>query len=83
MDMPESAVPRGAEGLEDRAVEDVGPDPTDGLKPKTRTSMGVISEPPPIPVMPTRRPISSPATESFQSTGGTIQPLAYSRHKRR
>ena len=42
---------------------------TDGLKPKIRTSIGVIKEPPPIPVMPTRRPISSPATESFHSTG--------------
>jgi hypothetical protein len=41
---------------------------TDGLKPKTRTSIGVINEPPPIPVMPTSRPMRSPATESFQST---------------
>jgi hypothetical protein len=41
---------------------------TDGLKPKIRTSIGVIKEPPPIPVMPTSKPIRSPATESFQST---------------
>ena len=41
---------------------------TVGLKPKTRISIGVIREPPPIPVMPTRRPIRRPATDSFQST---------------
>src|SRR5687768_14899237 len=39
----------------------------DGLKPKNRTRSGVISEPPPIPVTPTRSPISRPARESFQS----------------
>ena len=39
----------------------------DGLKPKTRTRSGVISEPPPMPVKPTSSPIRSPASESFQS----------------
>ena len=41
---------------------------TVGLKPKRKTSIGVISEPPPIPVMPTSTPMNSPAIESFQST---------------
>src|SRR4051794_15478824 len=40
---------------------------TVGLKPKTRIRIGVISDPPPIPVIPTRRPIRRPAIESFQS----------------
>ena len=40
---------------------------TVGLKPKTRISIGVISEPPPMPVIPTSRPISRPASDSFQS----------------
>ena len=40
----------------------------DGGMPKRKTRMGVMSEPPPIPVMPTRRPVKSPATVSFQST---------------
>ena len=41
---------------------------TVGLKPKRKTSIGVISEPPPIPVIPTSTPMKSPAIESFQST---------------
>src|SRR5687768_1890303 len=40
---------------------------TVGLNPKRKTSIGVISEPPPMPVMPTRRPMSSPAMASFGS----------------
>ena len=47
---------------------------TVGLKPKTRISIGVISEPPPMPVMPTRRPTRRPATDSFQSTYSTPTP---------
>ena len=39
---------------------------TVGLKPKSRTSIGVISEPPPIPVSPTRSPIASPVSDSCQ-----------------
>src|SRR5688500_18268552 len=31
-----------------------------GLTPKTRTSSGVISDPPPIPVSPTRKPTPKP-----------------------
>ena len=42
---------------------------TVGLKPKKKTSIGVIREPPPIPVMPTSTPMSSPASDSFQSIG--------------
>ena len=30
--------------------------------------MGVISEPPPMPVIPTRRPVRSPTIVNFQST---------------
>ena len=48
---------------------------TVGLNPNRNTSIGVINEPPPIPVMPTSRPISSPASESFQSTGLTYTEL--------
>ena len=33
-----------------------------GWMPKIRISSGVISEPPPIPVIPTRMPIPSPKT---------------------
>jgi len=39
-----------------------------GLKPKRKTSMGVMSEPPPMPVIPTRIPIRRPASESLTST---------------
>ena len=48
---------------------------TVGLKPKRKTSIGVISEPPPIPVMPTSTPMNSPAIESFQSTSRTVHHL--------
>ncbi len=41
----------------------------DGGMPNRKTRIGVISEPPPIPVMPTRRPVRSPTTVNFQSTG--------------
>ena len=37
-----------------------------GSKPKSRISIGVISEPPPIPVMPTSTPISRPARLNCQ-----------------
>ncbi len=37
-----------------------------GLKPNTRMRIGVISDPPPIPVNPTSAPISRPVTESCQ-----------------
>jgi hypothetical protein len=40
----------------------------DGEIPKMKTRMGVMSEPPPIPVMPTRSPVSSPASESCHVT---------------
>ena len=42
------------------------PTATFASKPKTRIRIGVISEPPPIPVMPTRIPTSRPARESCQ-----------------
>jgi hypothetical protein len=48
---------------------------TVGLKPNRNTSIGVISEPPPIPVIPTRTPMSSPAIESFQSTSARVHEL--------
>ena len=38
-----------------------------GSKPKSRISIGVISEPPPIPVMPTSTPISRPARRTARS----------------
>ena len=47
------------------------PTATVGLKPNRRTSSGVIRDPPPIPVMPTRVPISRPAIVSCQ----VIDPL--------
>jgi hypothetical protein len=37
-----------------------------GLKPNRKMRIGVISAPPPIPVIPTSRPISSPVIESCQ-----------------
>src|SRR3954453_5191445 len=37
-----------------------------GLNPKTMTRMGVISEPPPIPVIPTSVPISNPVRTNCQ-----------------
>ena len=48
---------------------------TVGLNPNRNTSMGVISDPPPIPVMPTSTPMRSPASESFQSTEATVHQL--------
>ena len=44
----------------------------DGLKPNSSTSSGVISEPPPMPVIPTSRPTRSPARESFQSMSAPV-----------
>src|SRR5688500_4907790 len=41
---------------------------TVGLKPNRKTSIGVMREPPPIPVIPTRMPMKRPAIESFGST---------------
>ena len=38
------------------------PTATAGLTPKRMTRMGVISEPPPMPVMPTSVPMNSPAS---------------------
>jgi hypothetical protein len=38
-----------------------------GGTPNRNTSSGVINEPPPIPVMPTSRPVNSPRTVYFQS----------------
>jgi hypothetical protein len=37
-----------------------------GLNPKTRIRMGVISEPPPIPVSPTSAPIRRPVSVNCQ-----------------
>jgi hypothetical protein len=37
-----------------------------GLNPKTITRIGVISEPPPMPVMPTSVPISRPVRTNCQ-----------------
>ena len=39
-----------------------------GLNPNARMRIGVISEPPPMPVSPTSAPISRPVTESCQFT---------------
>ena len=69
---PELAVLRGAERLEDRAVDDVGADRDRRLEAEDEDSIGVISEPPPMPVMPTSRPIRSPASESFQSISAAL-----------
>ena len=41
--------------------------PVAGGTPKRKTRIGVINEPPPIPVIPTSSPVRSPATASFQS----------------
>src|SRR5215213_3608987 len=53
---------------------------TVGLNPNAITSSGVMSEPPPIPVRPTRPPISRPERESFQSisapSGDALPPPA-------
>jgi hypothetical protein len=38
------------------------------LKPKKMTRIGVSSEPPPIPVIPTSSPISSPLSVNCQVT---------------
>src|SRR5512132_1500950 len=40
-----------------------------GLTPKRRTSRGVIREPPPIPVMPTRKPTPKPKKTILGSIG--------------
>ena len=44
------------------------PTATFALKPKSRIRIGVISEPPPIPVMPTSTPTSNPASENSHVT---------------
>jgi hypothetical protein len=41
-----------------------------GVTPKTKISIGVISEPPPIPVIPTRIPTPSPNATRAKSTRG-------------
>ena len=38
-----------------------------GGTPNRNTRIGVISEPPPIPVIPTSRPVRSPTSANFQS----------------
>jgi hypothetical protein len=38
-----------------------------GGTPNRKTSSGVISDPPPIPVIPTSRPVKSPRTVYLQS----------------
>ena len=43
-----------------------------GLKPKRKTSIGVMSDPPPIPVMPTRTPTARPARTNCQVTEGRV-----------
>ena len=42
-----------------------------GWKPKTITRIGVINEPPPIPVRPTIEPISRPVSVNCQVMGGS------------
>ena len=49
---------------------------TVGLKPKRKTSIGVIREPPPIPVIPTRMPMKRPAIESIGSTAALYPDLS-------
>ena len=68
MDVAHPAMLGGTEGLEDRPRTMSVPIAIDGLKPKSKTRSGVISDPPPMPVKPTSSPIRSPASESFQST---------------
>ena len=42
----------------------------DGGIPKRKTRIGVMSDPPPIPVIPTSKPVKSPATMNSQSMLG-------------
>src|SRR5205814_8260469 len=49
------------------------PTASDGLNPKTITRIGVISEPPPIPVIPTRAPISRPVRTNCQLISGAVR----------
>src|SRR5688572_28362700 len=51
---------------------------TVGLKPRRKTSIGVISEPPPIPVIPTRMPMKRPARDSFGSTAAIYRRIVES-----
>src|SRR5437764_6500660 len=43
-----------------------------GLNPKMRISIGVISDPPPMPVMPTSVPTARPAITNCQVMGGSF-----------
>jgi hypothetical protein len=49
-----------AAGLGNCGIEEVGADRGDRMIPKISTSSGVINEPPPTPVMPTRAPTTNP-----------------------
>src|SRR5690348_9255392 len=44
-----------------------------GLNPKRMTRLGVISDPPPVPVIPTRPPISRPVRTNCQDTSGPVR----------
>src|SRR5579859_341190 len=44
-----------------------------GLKPKMNTRIGVMSEPPPMPVMPTRTPMARPARTNCQVTAAPAE----------
>jgi hypothetical protein len=44
----------------------------DGGIPKRKTRMGVMSDPPPMPVIPTRSPVSSPASVNCHVTGSPL-----------
>ena len=68
---PHPPVLNRADGLEPAPCAMSVPIAVDGGMPKRKTRIGVMSEPPPIPVIPTRRPVRSPATVSFQSPGAS------------
>ncbi len=57
-----------ADQVEQRAAVQDQPIATVGSNPNTSTRRRDISDPPPIPVIPTSRPMSSPANESSPST---------------
>src|SRR5256886_2447703 len=51
-----------------------------GLKPKTITRIGVSSEPPPMPVIPTRAPIRKPLSVNCQVTDSGRWPICSDQH---